>query len=188
MYDIPRELTDCRWRCKGVSPKASEEKSEGAGWENPVKAPEAIERSTGLGKPKVAHCRGRLKADGSQAQSATACRLRRNAVRWRRWGAPALENLSAVWAPFWPSLEPRRNDATLNNGPRQGSRAASWETMEPGARSRRPEGLRGAERIVPNGREARHRTGRRGFGSAFPCFWAPIRIQPPLFKLAAALR
>jgi outer membrane murein-binding lipoprotein Lpp len=47
---------------------------------------ETVGRLTGQGKPKVAHCHGRLKAGGLQAQSATVWRFCRNTVRRSRQG------------------------------------------------------------------------------------------------------
>ena len=96
--------------------------------------------------------------------------------------------------PAWPRREPRRSNATQN---KDRGRVTPPFCGRPWSRARDPETerSRGAEKIVPNGREARHRTGRRGFGSAFPfcapaffCSRIPLQFRPLSARQLGPLR
>ena len=120
------------------------------------------ENSQGKASPEVVHCRGWLKGGRVRRRKGP----RPVGIAEMPFGGVdgvscAVVSSAAPVEPVRPGLDPRRSTATLNKG--QGQDTLPLEG-QPSSRARDPETARsrGAEMIVPNGREARHRTGRRG--------------------------
>ena len=91
--------------------------------------------SFGLGKPKVAHCHGWLKAEGLASAECHGLSALPQCRKVESMGLFVLQVQPPNPVPIWPRLGSRRSHATLNNGPRPGSR-------------RRFVGNHGAERVV----------------------------------------
>lgn len=102
---------------------------------------ETVGKLTGQGKPKVAHCHGRLKAEGivsAKCHGLAALPQYREAES-TGYFAPQIPPL--VGSLVRPGQDPRRSNATLNKDRGRITPPLSWETMGAERVIKRPKGL-----------------------------------------------